>query len=75
MCEFSEFREFVSKLQTVKEPVKRVKTIPAVFGIETKEVYITKWIAYMLSVNIIGADILNAFLCAVRTKQSDTMTL
>ena len=59
MSDRSEFQEFVRKLQTAKG---LEKTIPAVFGIERKEVYITKWLAYMLSADIIGADVLNAFL-------------
>lgn len=67
MSEFSEFQEFVSKLQTAKGSVK---TIPAVFGIELKEVYITKWLAYMLSTDIIGVDILNAFVSLCRENET-----
>ena len=53
-----QFREFIneSKLQ------KKQKTLPEVFGIQFKEVYITKWISYLLAHESLGILILNAIL-------------
>ncbi|NLT08772.1 MAG: PD-(D/E)XK nuclease family protein [Ruminococcus sp.] len=53
------FMEFIEKLRGT-ETGNVVHTIPEVFGIQYKEVYITKWLAYLLRQKDFGWKILNA---------------
>lgn len=55
------FMEFIKKLMGT-ETGNGVHTIPEVFGIQYKEVYITKWLAYLLKQKQFGWKILNALL-------------
>lgn len=56
-----EFHMFLKALQET-EIKNDAKTIPEVFGIQYKEVYITKWLAYLLRQNQIGYKLLNILL-------------
>lgn len=56
------FEEFLKEIRET-EFKNDAKTIPEVFGIQYKEVYITKWIAYLLRQSY-GFEILNALLSA-----------
>lgn len=56
-----EFDAFLKALQET-EIKNDAKTIPEVFGIQYKEVYITKWLAYLLRQNQIGCKLLNILL-------------
>ena len=55
------FMEFIKKLMGT-ETGNGVHIIPEVFGIQYKEVYITKWLAYLLKQKQFGWKILNALL-------------
>ncbi|MCR4643834.1 MAG: PD-(D/E)XK nuclease family protein [Oscillospiraceae bacterium] len=57
----SEFDAFIMTLNEAKLQ-KKSTTLPEVFGIQFKEVYITKWIAYFLGHHILGIKMLNALL-------------
>ena len=56
-----EFMKFLNEIKELEQK-NRVETIPEVFGIQYKEVYITKWIAYLLRSRTFGVEILNAIL-------------
>lgn len=58
-----EFEEFLEKIREIELKNDDAKIIPEVFGIQYKEVYITKWIAYLLRQSY-GFEILNALLSA-----------
>ncbi len=60
------FEEFIDKIKEL-EPTSKVDTIPEVFGIQYKEVYITKWIAYLLRQSF-GYKILNVLLKTAKSK-------
>ena len=60
------FEEFIDKIKEL-EPTTKVETIPEVFGIQYKEVYITKWIAYLLRQSF-GYKILNVLLKTAKSK-------
>lgn len=60
------FEEFIDKIKEL-EPATKVDTIPEVFGIQYKEVYITKWIAYLLRQSF-GYKILNVLLKTAKSK-------
>lgn len=55
------FEEFIKAIQDT-EWKNEIRTIPEVFGIQYKEVYITKWLAYLLRQKEFGWVILNALL-------------
>lgn len=60
------FEKFIDKIKEL-EPTSKVDTIPEVFGIQYKEVYITKWIAYLLRQSF-GYKILNVLLKTAKSK-------
>lgn len=59
------FEKICKELQECKQQIKP-KSIPEIFGIQHKEVYITQWIGYLLDPNKngLGIDPLNALLRA-----------
>ena len=59
------FQSFIDELQMTKKP-RNNALIPEVFGIQYKEVYITKWLAYLLSIreDNMGIKVLNALIKA-----------
>lgn len=63
------FMEFIEKLRKT-ETGNRIHTIPEVFGIQYKEVYITKWLAYLLRQKDFGWKILNALIGSVTIKEN-----
>lgn len=52
---------FIKEVQNAEQK-QEIKTLPEVFGIQYKEVYITKWIAYLLRNKDFGTSVLNALL-------------
>lgn len=52
---------FIMEIQSAEQK-QEIKTLPEVFGIQYKEVYITKWIAYLLRNKDFGSSVLNALL-------------
>lgn len=56
-----ELQQVITELQAIKDK-HEPPTLPEIFGIEYKEIYITKWLAYLLAADVIGIDILNALL-------------
>lgn len=62
-----DFEEICRELQNCKQQIKP-KSIPEIFGIQYKEVYITQWLGYLLDPNKNGLGIapLNALLLAGR---------
>ena len=65
-----EFMEFIEKLRKT-ETGNVVHTIPEVFGIQYKEVYITKWLAYLLRQKYFSWKILNALIGSDIVKEND----
>ena len=63
------FMEFIEKPRKT-ETGNRIHTIPEVFGIQYKEVYITKWLAYLLRQKDFGRMILNALIGSVTIKEN-----
>ena len=59
--DYEKFEKFLNKIRKT-EYKNEAKTIPEVFGIQYREIYITKWLAYLLRQKFFGCDILNALL-------------
>lgn len=57
------FLQLSEELQKCKKPKKDI-VLPELFGIQYKEVYLTQWLAYLLSLKNDGVRILNALLTA-----------
>lgn len=60
------FENFITAIRDT-DLKKEIRTIPEVYGIQYKEVYITKWITYLLKTKAFGIDILNLLLSINRS--------
>lgn len=63
------FMEFIEKLRET-ETGNEDQTIPEVFGIQYKEVYITKWLAFLLRQKRFGWQILNVLIGSDKVKEN-----